>query len=79
MTDDGNCPTATAGDCAWSDDNEFTDAGGNILVAAGVTDADNTYYAWMSNDDDDDNDEFDVDTANAGGLLLFRTQTRLWG
>ena len=70
LTDDGNCPTATAGQCAWSDDDEFTGDGGNILVPAGVTDEDNTYYAWASNDDDDDNNEFDADDANAVSVTL---------
>ena len=58
LTDDGNCPTATVGDCEWSDDDEFTDDNGNILVVGGVTGADNTYYAWMG---DADNTDFDAD------------------
>ncbi|MXY72292.1 MAG: hypothetical protein F4Y97_04540 [Dehalococcoidia bacterium] len=70
--EDGGCEEAS--DCAWTDDEDLTDASGNIyLEEVGVDDGGkNTYYAWMGDPEAKENN-FNVNTSAHASVTLSST------
>ncbi len=69
LDEDGKCKTgeaAPSGDCTWSNNDEFTDGDGNIILTGEATEGETrVYYAWIGDEDGDEFDSDDVDEVTA--------------
>ncbi len=67
LNEDGQCKdTGVTGDCTWSNNDEFTDGDGNIIMTGEATEGETrVYHAWIGAEDGDEFDSDDVDAVSA--------------